>query len=81
MNDVKRNPDLADVPDNVIPSREGNAGHVKKYHPSGTRAGSSGEMIDRSGLEKEHMNGNYVNSSGTIVNQVESTENINEDEQ
>lgn len=57
INDVKNNPGLADVPDNVIPSRGGAAGHVEKYHPQGTRAGSSGEMLDRQKLKDEHLNG------------------------
>lgn len=58
INDVKNNPNLADVPDNVIPPRGGNAGHVSKYHPSGTQAGSSGSMLNRSELKNDHMNRN-----------------------
>ncbi|MDM4015942.1 polymorphic toxin-type HINT domain-containing protein [Roseiconus lacunae] len=57
INDVKRNPDLAEVPDNVIPSRGGAAGHVKNFHPNGTRAGSSGPLIDRESLRQKHLNG------------------------
>ena len=53
INDVKRNPEEADNPDNIIPSRGDNAGHVEKYHPNGTRAGSSGEMLNREALQKE----------------------------
>ena len=33
INDVKRNPKLADVSDNVIPSRGGASGHVRNFHP------------------------------------------------
>jgi len=58
INDVKRNPGQADVADNVIPSRGGNAGHVSKYHPNGTQAGSSGPLLNRSQLKNNHMNGN-----------------------
>ncbi|MDT3281738.1 RHS repeat-associated core domain-containing protein [Shewanella scandinavica] len=58
INDVKRNPGLADVADNVTPSRGGNTGHVSKYHPNGTQAGSSGSMLNRSQLNNDHMNGN-----------------------
>ncbi len=47
INDVKRNPTLADNPDNVIPARGGNLGHVQLYHPQGTRAGSTGTLLDR----------------------------------
>ena len=50
INDVKRNPGMADKADNVIPSRGGNAGHVEKYHPNGTQAGSTGDLLDRGGL-------------------------------
>lgn len=57
INDVKRNPDLADVGNNVVPSRGGTAGHVEKYHPSGTQAGSSGQMLDRSALQQQHLGG------------------------
>jgi len=39
-------------------SRGGNAGHVSKYHPSGTQAGSSGPKLNRSQLKNNHMNGN-----------------------
>jgi hypothetical protein len=53
VNDVKRNPDLADVPDNVVPSRGGTAGHVEKYHPQGTQAGSSGPQLDREDLVRK----------------------------
>jgi hypothetical protein len=58
IKDVKRNPMLADVADNVRPSRGGNAGHVSKYHPHGTQAGSSGSMLNRDQLQNDHMNGN-----------------------
>ncbi|WP_419237712.1 RHS repeat-associated core domain-containing protein [Photobacterium leiognathi subsp. mandapamensis] len=58
INDVKRNPGQADVADNVIPSRGGNAGHVSKYHPNGTQAGSSGSLLNRRQLKNNHMNGN-----------------------
>jgi hypothetical protein len=58
INDVKRNPGLADVPDNVVPSRGGTSGHVRKYHPGGTQAGSSGDLLDRSGSLDQHMGGN-----------------------
>lgn len=58
VNDVKRNPGLGDVADNVIPSRGGHAGHVSKYHPNGTQAGSSGPMLNRAQLKRNHMNGN-----------------------
>ncbi len=53
-----RHPELADLADNVIPSRGKNAGHVRKYHPSGTRAGSSGELLNRVQLKIKNMNGN-----------------------
>ncbi|HIF9420121.1 TPA: hypothetical protein ACX6SA_000152 [Photobacterium damselae] len=58
INDVKRHPELADLADNVIPSRGKNAGHIRKYHPSGTRAGLSGELLNRVQLKIKHMNGN-----------------------
>ncbi|WP_254918677.1 RHS repeat domain-containing protein [Vibrio sp. V15_P4S5T153] len=58
INDVKRNPGQADLADNIIPSRGGNAGHVSKYHPNGTQAGSSGPLLNRSQLKNNHMNGN-----------------------
>ncbi|ODC03040.1 hypothetical protein BFW38_05245 [Terasakiispira papahanaumokuakeensis] len=58
INDVKNNPDLADVADNIVPSRGNNIGHVRKYHPAGTRSGSSGSMLNRFQLKEEHMNGN-----------------------
>lgn len=57
INDVERNRDLADVADNVIPSRGGTSGHVEKYHPLGTQAGSSGELLDRDALLKAHLRG------------------------
>lgn len=57
INDVKRNPELADVPNNVIPSRGGAAGHVQNFHPNGTRAGSSGPLLDREALKNRHLNG------------------------
>jgi RHS repeat-associated protein len=50
INDVKRHPDVAGEAKNVIPARGGTAGHVKRYHPDGTRAGSSGEMLDRESM-------------------------------
>ncbi len=53
VNDVKRNPGLADNPNNVVPARGGNAGHVRGYHPQGTRAGSSGPSVDRETLVKQ----------------------------
>jgi hypothetical protein len=57
INDVKRNPRLAEQPDNVMPSRGGTKGHVEKYHPKGTQQGSSGDMLNRQQLQKEHLNG------------------------
>jgi hypothetical protein len=59
INDVKRNPEQADLADNIIPSRGENAGHVKKYHPQGTRQGSSGKLLDREKMLEEHLNGNH----------------------
>ncbi|MCO8125241.1 polymorphic toxin-type HINT domain-containing protein [Stieleria sp. TO1_6] len=58
INDVKRNPTLADVPNNVVPSRGGAAGHVNNFHQNGgTQGGSSGQMLDREGLSQQHLNG------------------------
>ncbi|MBV6498766.1 MAG: hypothetical protein CJBNEKGG_00994 [Prosthecobacter sp.] len=51
INDVKRNPEMADNADNVLPSRGGTSGHVEKYHPNGTQNGSSGPMLDRKATE------------------------------
>jgi len=53
VNDVKRNPDKASNPDNIIPSRGGTQGHVSKYHPKGTQSGSSGDLLDRQSLIKK----------------------------
>jgi hypothetical protein len=50
INDVKRHPGLAENPDNVIPVRGGHPGHVSTFHPSGTRAGSAGPLIDRKSM-------------------------------
>lgn len=55
LNDVKRHPSLAADPRNVIPARGGNAGHVKMYHPHGTRRGSKGTLLDREGLIRRQM--------------------------
>lgn len=55
INDVKRNPELADIADNVIPSRGGTSGHVDKYHPNGIQAGSSGGLLNRDSLRNEHI--------------------------
>lgn len=57
ISDVKRNPELADVPNNVRPSRGEAAGHVQNFHPNGTRAGSSGPLLDRDALKNQHLNG------------------------
>jgi RHS repeat-associated protein len=58
VNDVKRNPVLADEPNNVRPVRGGNSGHVAKHHPhGGTRGGSSGELLDREDLLRTHLGG------------------------
>ncbi len=57
INDVHNNPGLADVPDNVTPSRGGRPGHVQKYHPNGTRQGSAGSLLDRSGAKCKHLSG------------------------
>jgi RHS repeat-associated protein len=47
INDVEHHPELADVPDNIIPSRGGPKGHTSKYHPRGTRRGSTGTVVNR----------------------------------
>jgi len=58
VNDVKRNPQLSDEPNNVRPVRGGTSGHVAKHHPQGgTRGGSSGELLDRDDLLRRHMAG------------------------
>lgn len=53
INDVKRNPGMADQADNVLPSRGGTAGHVEKYHETGTQNGSSGPLLDRKTTESK----------------------------
>ncbi|MCF6189113.1 MAG: hypothetical protein L3J51_01390 [Cocleimonas sp.] len=58
VNRAKQNPHLASVANNVIPSRGGTAGHVKKYHPEGTQKGSSGKTIDREKSQSDHLDGN-----------------------
>lgn len=57
INDVERNIGLADNPDNLLPSRGGFSGHVQKYHPNGTRAGSQGDLLNRANLLYEHLRG------------------------
>jgi hypothetical protein len=57
INDAKRNPGMADNPDNIVPSRGGFADHVKKYHPGGTQAGSSGPLLDRKAEEAKQRGG------------------------
>jgi hypothetical protein len=52
------NPTLADVANNVVPSRCGTAGHVQNYHPNGgTRGGPTGPLLDRDLLRQQHLNG------------------------
>ncbi|GBC63453.1 hypothetical protein DENIS_4447 [Desulfonema ishimotonii] len=57
INSVKENPGLAEVADNVSASRGGTKGHVTKYHPNGTQAGSSGKMLNRQKMMENHLRG------------------------
>ena len=58
INDVKRNPTLADAPNNVVPSRGGTVGHVQNFHPNGgARGGSTGPLLDRDLFRQQHLNG------------------------